>query len=1706
MIASPVGNNRLPFPPTAGSSSNGGGGVSTSAAVIKVVVNAMADISVPVREAAAATLQENANRHAMTILEYCKASLRTGKRRPGSHHAGVLRVMAHVVREMSDADVDEMSLRSLVKIGMGEMLNIKELMTEWQLGGSALLVALAARMPKLVMDEVFLQFSSSNVPVVAIVRTLADFAAENALLFVPYLKDVLSRVLPVLGGVKDAQRQIFATAFMLWCQGLTQYYLNVPRAPAIDSDTQALIESAFELFLSTWILSREPKVRLKTVEALGEMSALIGRPQLKAALPKLIPAILNVYKKEKDDPLPITEGLYMALEAALGSDSTQPLFDFQSAQVVLSAILPMANASSETACSIDVATFLRNKYAVLRCCERTGRVFPEDILNYLLQRIGAKDDPVKLGAFAALNHLTTRLQEQWEGKKTAIVEAVKNVLHESDLSLRKAIVQLIVSMASAGYLTKENGEPFIEFLVRQCAISDTEVEQFKQRQSTDEKAGVVRSSGLLKSDLRVGVVSPSELRAVCDKSLHLLASTIPEMEPLLWPFLLGMLLPEAYTGAVATVCKCISDLVKRKLARGEGISLDVLGTSNEFPSPQVLLARMLVLLHNPMAREQLVQRLLGVLYLLAPLFHPTVASLWKDEIPKMLAYVSDKDESWQQALWDDMVLHFLSETVDVIHDQQYCMSLGDAFGEQYDLYADDHQHSALLHRCLGLVLGKIEDKPYVKDKIDLMYKRADVSVESHRDGLAMGLGMVATTHLDTVLAMLRRVLETQGNRRMRRLLSYFFEQKKNVPNADDVCAAVALMYGYAAWYAPSSAIEARIETLVGSNMLAGLLGVKTAKPRQAVISAIDLLGKAVIKAARYGVAFQLRRRDEMLNHVMMFMSGTSPSQPYPQTNPTDIEFLNTQRIALSACTTLVSVQPKLSNSMRDRLLQATIHFFTLQIEPSGVVMALTENLKMLLKALLRTGGDDGKSRSDLLLLLLQQIDQYVCSPVYTQRERATSAVLELLRQFHTLCTTGSEASVMETPVPEGLSPLSHLTFSKGLSAWPALTSNDRGQSSMGSGSGGSSSAATPLLPERHALKFGQRLMAYLPRCTDPSPLVRENAIQIIEVLFRIALLLPKSVGVVRREDKEAIYAAQSMLQQLALSRSEWLHALSTEEQQDMLKKIASAVSKLITTKELVSFLRISEKGVCDRTETAAKGAIIAITDLIRYRGAEISDTDLPRITDQFLVAAAALSDYTERQSILLAVCELAEQAKSRVVFDELLNPSAGPGKKEGSKKRDPGLVEDAFRALAAHEVLGLELLEHVVDVLNQSPIYVDEDQDKQPPSQYSPTHQREMYGPPQAATLAMGAIFRVGGGVREKVVEPRYAKVLCALILRIGSVLETLHVNMQPAKELVATFRAFCDCVGDEEMKQILSDLEQKFIDDEWIEVVAKIAGSTGWRRPHLVNEICTLLWPALKRSQDYQRAAAAAALSEYVKHNVGEKLLGQLVGALSAHIGDEEAIVRKRCVTGLAEVPSSEMPKYASQVLSVVAAVIEDCVEDVAFTAVRELSKILELVTEETVSPMLLSLCVRLRALQNQENVGIRAAAFSAFGVLSKFGAGPHREGFLEQVHITLPRLLFHVNDEAMDVRHACKNALRRLAPLLRSTEISEILNSRAFDSDRRAIVHASDHWEVWNDGVMVHAMIDITDFLLNDAVLLPHQTVRNLLYVEDHSSGTVV
>ncbi|KAJ3682542.1 hypothetical protein LUZ60_015115 [Juncus effusus] len=850
---------------------------------VQILVASLVDESPSVREASLSSLKEIAPLNPLLVLDCCAAVSHGGRKKFGNL-TGVFLVMANAVRVMDKKDVDPTYMSKLAKIATSEIITSKDFNSDWQRAAANLLVSIGSRDPDLLMEEMFIHLSGSNPAVPAMVQILADFAKAEALQFSSRLKDVLLRVLPILGSVRDAHRPIFANAFKCWCQAAWQRVGDFPSDSPFDSDVMSFMNSVFELLLRAWASSRDIRVRISSVEALGEMVGLVTRPQLKAALPRLIPTILDLCKKYQEIAYVATRSLHNVLNACLNSETGPPLLDFDDLEVVLFTLLPAASYNSKDDRS-NFSMGLKTYNEIQHCFLVVGSVYPEDLCNFLLNKCKSKDEASVIGALCTIKHLLPRLLEAWHTKQTSLVEIVKLLLDEHNLGIQKALAELIVVMASHCYLPTTAAEMSVEFLIRNCAVNE--------ETSNSINFLKIGSSQYKKLEVMLGPVGPEELRAVSEKGLLLLAFTIPEMEHVLWPFILKMIIPKRYTGAVATICRCVTELLGRQRTPQSGSLYSEFNSTNDLPSPEELFARLIVLLHDPLAREQLATQILTVLCYLGPLFSGNLASFWHDEVPKMKAYISDSDDlredpSYQET-WDDMIINFLSESLDVVQDRDWIVSLGEAFAKQYTLYLGDNEHCALLHRCLGMLLQKVDDRIFVREKIDWMYKNANILDPTNRLGLAKGIGLVAASHLDTVLEKLKRILDDVGYSAFQRFLS-FFSIRVKAEDADDTYAALALMYGYAASYAPTTVIEARINALVGTNMLGSLLHVQHANAKKAVITAIDLLGRSVLHAAEMGVSFPLKRRDQLLAYVLTLM-GRDESYDI---NDSSVELLHTQ--------------------------------------------------------------------------------------------------------------------------------------------------------------------------------------------------------------------------------------------------------------------------------------------------------------------------------------------------------------------------------------------------------------------------------------------------------------------------------------------------------------------------------------------------------------------------------------------------------------------------------------------------------------------------------------------------------------------------------------------------------------------------------------------------------------------------------------------
>lgn len=110
-------------------------------------------------------------------------------------------------------------------------------------------------------------------------------------------------------------------------------------------------------------------------------------------------------------------------------------------------------------------------------------------------------------------------------------------------------------------------------------------------------------------------------------------------------------------------------------------------------------------------------------------------------------------------------------------------------------------------------------------------------------------------------------------------------------------------------------------------------------------------------------------------------------------------------------------------------------------------------------------------------------------------------------------------------------------------------------------------------------------------------------------------------------------------------------------------------------------------------------------------------------------------------------------------------------------------------------------------------------------------------------------------------------------------------------------------------------------------------------------------------------------------------------------------------CIKGLgnvASLPEEQLRKHSTTVLSAMMTGMDDRndpEDDITLEAMRGLSKIFAKVEEDNIRNILINISLRIRPCFEKDKAKVRAAAIELFGNLSRFGDGPSKAPFLEQV-----------------------------------------------------------------------------------------------------------
>uniref|UniRef100_A0A8C9T2B1 Maestro heat like repeat family member 1 n=1 Tax=Scleropages formosus TaxID=113540 RepID=A0A8C9T2B1_SCLFO len=650
-------------------------------------------------------------------------------------------------------------IKKIISLASDEMTRSKDVIPDWQQAASDILVAVGNKHINDIMEEILSKFQPGVLPHFFVVQTLASLSESNVYGMVPFLSAILGTMLPMLSISKqDNMKFVFSSALARFSESIMEYLANLDKAPdpTVRKDTfSSEIYAAYDILFSSWLQSREPKLRLTVAEALGSMSHLMPHDKLEEQLPKLIPTTVSLYKKNNEHYI-ISKSLCQILDASVN----------------------MGSRVLET----QTDSLLLTLHQEVTALGFTPNTFPDRLIVFVLQKLENNNERNRMGSLAVLRHLINSSTSMMETKKSLILASIRQPLLDQSNKVKKMVVQVISAMAHHGYLELEGGDLLVKFIVQHCALHDT----FPY--------------------IMCPYAAPTHTRTL---TLILLSLPCLSDSQVLWPSLLCYLTPAQYSNATTPLCRSLVLLGNKKKSAQEP-SYVINFTS--LPSPYVLMVRLLVNAAFPFWGRGRGAPSLRLLTVLAPSIHPNTQKVWESEIPPLLSYLEGEHLSIYLAICKccPFSMQLLSKTLVAISDDKWSCQLSAESTQYLPTYNSSLEEKSFLYKCIGVTLQQCRSKDVVRKQLQEVLITARHSDTIERTGVAMGIGLCASSHLDDTLAKLEDFGKSDAFKKASGIFGLL--KDKNDVDIEKMKSTLILCYGYVALNAPGDKILARIDS------------------------------------------------------------------------------------------------------------------------------------------------------------------------------------------------------------------------------------------------------------------------------------------------------------------------------------------------------------------------------------------------------------------------------------------------------------------------------------------------------------------------------------------------------------------------------------------------------------------------------------------------------------------------------------------------------------------------------------------------------------------------------------------------------------------------------------------------------------------------------------------------------------------------------
>ncbi|XP_006889646.1 PREDICTED: maestro heat-like repeat-containing protein family member 2B [Elephantulus edwardii] len=643
------------------------------------------------------------------------------------------------------------------------------------------LVSLAAHDFNSVMYEVQSNFRILELPNEFIVLALAELATSYVSQTIPFMMMTLLTMQTMLWlAEEERMKEAFCIALEKFSKAIYKYVNHWRDFPYPRLDANRLSDKIFMLFryiMEKWTTTASPMHTLAIIKAHGPtVSLLLHREDFSEYALSQVPWLLNQYKDEEAD-FHVTKSLRQILTAAVLYDISLPKNLRRSIHLNL----------LHQVCRVAEPPVKENELEASSCFLILAQSNPADLLEFFDEQIRSNSEAIRMGVLSLLRSTISAEKPRLREHMTTIERIVKVIMNDLSVKVRNSTLLLIQTMCEKSYVEAREGWPLIDYVFSQYATSNKNLEKIMRTNSQEEERGE---------------------KSVQETSLEVLKSLDPlviGMPQVLWPRILTFVVPAEYTGTLVHLLNIIRILImaeeRKKSNAPEPTALVISTGTVKLPSPQQLLARLLVISILASVGKLLGAGAIGLLKILPEIIHPKLVDLWKTRLPQLLQPLEGKNVSI--TLWETMLLQLLKESLWKINDTAWTIQLNRDFNNQMAGYSNTSIEKKFLWKALGTTLAYCQDTGFVSSQLK-EFLMAPNQLGDQRQGVASILGHCAENHFDVVLKVLKAFQDREKffvNR-----CKGLFSGKKNLSKTD-----IMIIYGAMALHAPKEQLLTRVD-------------------------------------------------------------------------------------------------------------------------------------------------------------------------------------------------------------------------------------------------------------------------------------------------------------------------------------------------------------------------------------------------------------------------------------------------------------------------------------------------------------------------------------------------------------------------------------------------------------------------------------------------------------------------------------------------------------------------------------------------------------------------------------------------------------------------------------------------------------------------------------------------------------------------------